>query len=337
MDKVANWDAADRRDLFTEASIRRGIAAAIVEKDFWVCWTLKRIFELTDGKHIVFKGGTSLSKVFGLIGRFSEDLDLSVQRDRLGFAGANSPDLMKSRTQRKEAVERLRLTCSAFIRDELAPALQASFASNLRTDTYWSLDADTIEPMTVHFTYPASLSPDTLLEYIRPAVKLEFGAGADPYPIGVHAIKPYASDEYPDQFQHASCNVVALEAERTFWEKATILHAEFYRPVDKPTPERLSRHYSDLAQLATSSIGTTALANPSLLERVTCTKSLYFPAAWASYGTARAGSLHLLPSVDRMHDLETDYERMREMYFEVPLTFEQILNALADTEKHING
>lgn len=336
MDKIATSSITDRQELFQETANRRGIAPAIVEKDFWVCWTLKHVFGLPVAQHLLFKGGTSLSKVFGVIGRFSEDVDLSIHRDHLGFGGDNDPEQIAGKNKRKEAIEGLQTACIINIRDEFLPLLEASFDSVLRHSNDWTLRLDERDPQAIFFTYPHGLDTDGLLPYIQPVVKLELGARSDPYPTGDHEIMSYAAEEFPDEFGQSACSVKVLDAERTFWEKATILHAEFHRPADKETPDRISRHYSDLAQLAGTEIANRALANLGLLDRVAIHKSIYFASSWARYADAKPGTLCLLPSSERRAKLERDYERMRDMFFGDRPTFNQVLSALKNLENRVN-
>ena len=129
---------------------------------------------------------------------------------------------------------------------------------------------------------------------------------------------------------------MALEAERTFWEKATILHAEHHRPEDKLTPDRFSRHYADLARLADHPSASAALAMPELRNRVVAWKGRFFHSAWARFDLARPGSFRLLPAPTRARDLARDYEAMREMYLTEPPEFDRVLDRLRGLEKRIN-
>jgi len=338
MDKIAIASDRDRRELFQETARQKGLAPLIIEKDFWVCWTLKRLFALDDlGGHLIFKGGTSLSKIYRVIERFSEDIDLSIRRDYLGFAGDTDPEASISRSQQKRRVESLREACRRATQEIYCPALRQEIGQILGPGG-WALDIDSGDPNVLLFAYPGAL-PSTApgLACIRPVVKLEMGAGSDPYPIGSHLITPYAAEEFPQAFAEPSCAVTVLEAERTFWEKATLLHAYYHLPPDRPTPERLSRHYYDLMQLSQSAIGAQALANLPLLERVVAHKSIYFASNWAHFDTATPGTFHILPEPGRIEDLKRDYAGMREMFFREAPAFEEIMAALQKLERALNA
>lgn len=148
MDAFALTPAGERAELFSETAARRGVAALIVEKDFWVCWTLKRLFALQRAAGIIFKGGTSLSKAYGLIERFSEDIDISIDRAALGFAGERDPAREGlSATKRRALLDDLHRAASAYVADAPLPRLTGSFGVALG-DQSWSLSVDRADPQT---------------------------------------------------------------------------------------------------------------------------------------------------------------------------------------------
>jgi hypothetical protein len=201
----------------------------------------------------------------------------------------------------------------------------------------WSLRADDEDPdqQTLMFDYPSSFAPDTA-GYIRRVVKIEMGARADHWPSETKTITPYVAEEFPRGFRETSAEVKVLSAERTFWEKATILHAEFHRPVDKPMPDRFSRHYADFCELIRKGVATTATAKPELLARVTQHKSLFFRTSWARYGEAARGTLHITPPEHRLKALRDDHTRMQQMFFGEPPQFDKIIALLNQWESEFN-
>lgn len=347
MDGVAALTGEERAELFVETAVRLGIGrAAIVEKDFWVCWTLRRLFTLQRTypdayPALVFKGGTSLSKVFGLIRRFSEDIDLSIDWRGLGFSGDKDPATAGTK-RRQQLLKALAPACEQYLASDLVPALTADFATVLGpggAGAPWTLAVDAEEKQTVNFTYPPSLTDDTYagFDYLRPVVRLEFGARGEQWPAGTHEVTPYAAQVFPDQFSTPSAQVQALEAERTFWEKATILHAWAHRGALPTSAERGSRHYYDLAMLARSAVRNRALAGIDLLARVAEHKRKFYSAAWARYELARPGSLRLMPDDAMLPALRADYAAMAEMIFDAPPPFDALLGEIYDLERDVNA
>ena len=314
-----------------------GVADAIAEKDFWVCWVLQQLFTI-DGlrERLLFKGGTSLSKVYNVIQRFSEDIDLAVDFAALGFTGDNDPRRIElSRTQRQRILDNMLAACRNYIAGEFIAALRARCQQILGVDTTWELSVEGGKPDNVLFSYPSSATPH---EYVRSQVVLELGTHAEFIPHGTFAIQSFVAQEFPQLLKgEAEVNVEALLAKRTFWEKATILHAEFHRPVEKPTPPRYSRHYYDLAMMATSKIWEEARADRELLAAVIHHKQIFYAATWARYELAHPPTLMLYPNAARIQDLREDYRRMEGMIFGKAPAFDMILQTPQELQKKING
>lgn len=344
MDKVALLPADDRAALFGETGAGRGVADTIIEKDFWVCWTLRRLFGLPKGTTatLVFKGGTSLSKAFGAIRRFSEDIDLSFDRAELGYTGDRDPEMEGiSRKRAARLIDDLVGDVERHIAEKLLPTLRTAIVEQLGepSNGEWTLEIDAGDAQTVNFHYPTVL-PATEYEgmaYITPRVKLELGARGDPWPTEEKIIRPYAANDYPDFFEEPDTSVTVLSARRTFWEKATALHAEAHRPADSPTPQYFSRHYYDLAMLLDTDEGKAAATDFELLAQVAKHKATFFRSGWASYDTAQPGTLQLLPNEARMRELRADYRAMAPMMFdESPPPFDNILAKITAIQETIN-
>lgn len=342
MDTVAKLNTVERAELFRETSLRKiNILPAIVEKDFWVCWTLKRLFALTNlSERMIFKGGTSLSKVFNVINRFSEDIDLSFDRSMLGFDGERNPSDNMSNSKRKKLLKELSVACEQHVAKQLLPMLEKDFSSIIGDSEpgNWKIAIDEYDKQTLFFKYPTGIAETEVKipEYIPPFIKLEMGARSDPWPSGDYRIQSYAAEEYPDYFSDPFCTVHTLNAERTFWEKATLLHAEYHRPGKGETRERLSRHYFDLALLAKSEFKDKAISDMGLLKAVINHKLLFFYSSWANYRSVSSGNLHLVPKKERISDIVRDYEKTKDMIFGDAPSFEEILEILNGLEKEIN-
>jgi predicted nucleotidyltransferase component of viral defense system len=326
----------ERRLFFAEAEIALGIPFAIIEKDYWVVWTLERLFSLSELKpHLTFKGGTSLSKVYGLIQRFSEDIDVSIEKDFLGYDKINDPEKADSKKKQKAAIDALSKSCSDYIQTNLLKNLKASITHRLGTQEGWQLMIDTQDPdgQTLQFKYP-NITPRG--GYISQSVKIELGARSEHWPVSNHKIQSYAKDALKEKITEDAVTVRVLNAERTFWEKATILHQYAYIPADKKLPPRISRHLYDFFQLLNSPIKNKAVLDTNLLDRVAKHKSIYFASAWANYGTAKKGTLKLSPSPRTLKELERDYAAMESMFFgEIP-NWQLILKTIDQFEQEFN-
>ncbi len=345
MDKFAKLPASDRAAVIGETSANRGVAPIIIEKDFWVCWTLKRLFSLSkeEAGTLVFKGGTSLSKAYAAIRRFSEDIDLSFDRADLGYGGDRDPESPKlSKKQSTRLIDELMADVTIHVGGKLLPALDKAIAAQLgeAPKSGWSLVIDEQDPQTINFHYPPALATADYrgISYITPRVKLELGARGDPWPTEHKPIRPYAAEDFPDFFEEPETVVTVLSAGRTFWEKVTALHAEAHRPEASATPQYFSRHYYDVAKLTETNEGQAAATDFTLLAQVVRHKSTYFRSGWASYDTAQPGTLRLTPVEHRLKDLRSDYRDMQSMMFdEKPLSFDDVLARVAALEETLNG
>ncbi len=337
MDKFVSLDAKDKRAYFEVAAASLNIMPQLVEKDFWVCWILKVLFSLPEvGGHLTFKGGTSLSKCYNVIKRFSEDIDISIERPFLSKAKTIEPDKEKSNKENQKRLKELQEACKTKIYEVIVPSLKQVIAAALPDKKEWKIELDTEDPdgQTVLFTFPHSMISNAE-SYIRSSVKVEFGARADHWPVEATTIVPYIVN-VPGERVVEGVSVRVLAAERTFWEKATILHMIYYYPNEKNVPGRMSRHYYDIYAMANSPIYKRALENISLLKTVAEHKALFFKANWAHYEEATPAGLRLLPREDQMNALKNDYRQMQQMFFEEPPTFDQIIEKLRAIEKEIN-
>src|ERR1700730_16370015 len=210
MDTFAKLAAAERRAYLEETAGRRNSTNTAIEKDFWVCWTLRHLFSLQGVPQMCFKGGTSLSKVFGLIHRFSEDIDVSLDRAALGFTGKRAlADKALSNTERRQLDKQLREAIQAEVTTTILPQLAQSFESVIGK-TGWELKPSTEagEEMTLLFSYPNAFE---YTAYIRPQIKIEFGRG-DQWPSKQFPISPYVTEEFPDIFTIPNAVVPVLDS-----------------------------------------------------------------------------------------------------------------------------
>lgn len=325
MNKVANLSKEQRKELFSETAALMNTTNAIVEKDFWVVWTLGKIFEDERlNKILMFKGGTSLSKVFNLIGRFSEDIDLIL--DWRLVTKENPLEEQQSKNKQVKFNEQINENAKIYIKNELLPII-SQILSPLCTCNI----AD--DGFSINVRYPNAFDDS----YLRPEILLEIGPLASWLPSDKFEISSFAALKFPQVFKKAKCNVNTIIAKRTFWEKATILHHEANRPSESAMPIRYSRHYYDLAMMAGDKVKDDALEDLELLKNVVDFKQKFYPRTWAKYEQATPGTLKLLPPEFRLDALRKDYQAMQNMIFDKKISFEEILNILNKLESEINN
>src|SRR5688572_9330105 len=198
MDGIVKMSAEERRLVFIQAEERLGLQAASIEKDFWVCWTLRELAGLPElGEHLTFKGGTSLSKAWKLIDRFSEDIDLVVDRDTLGFGGDASPERAASTHQRRKRLDGLIDACRCWVQDRLQPALAKRMSGRVSGPHSVKLDPDAEDGQCLLFEYPGAFR-ETEAGYVRPVVKIELGARSDDWPSESRSFTSYLAVALPD-------------------------------------------------------------------------------------------------------------------------------------------
>lgn len=325
MNKVANLSKEQRKELFSETAALMNTTNAIVEKDFWVVLTLGKIFEDERLNQILmFKGGTSLSKVFNLIGRFSEDIDLI-----LDWRLVTKEDSLQEKASKNKQVkfnEQINVNAKIYIKNELLPII-SQILSPLCTCNI----AD--DGFSINVRYPNAFDDS----YLRPEILLEIGPLASWLPSDKFEISSFAALKFPQVFEKAKCNVNTIIAKRTFWEKATILHHEANRPHDPAMPIRYSRHYYDLAMMAGNKVKDDTLADLELLKNVVDFKQKFYPRTWAKYEEAAPKTLKLLPPEFRLDALRKDYQAMQNMIFDKKISFDEIINILKKLESEINN
>ncbi len=324
MNKIANLPKQQRSELFLETATLMNTTNSIIEKDFWVVWTLDKIFSDDRlNKILMFKGGTSLSKVFNLIGRFSEDIDLIL--DWRLVSNENPLNEQESKNKQVKFNEQINENAKEYIQNELLPII-----SQILSPLCTCIIAE--DGFSINVRYPNAFDDN----YLRPEILLEIGPLASWLPSDSFEISSFAAQKFPQVFEKTKCSVNTIVAKRTFWEKVTILHHEANRPEESPIPTRYSRHYYDLAMMAQSEVKNEALADLELLKNVVNFKQKFYPRSWAKYEEAVPGTLKLLPPEFRLDSLEKDYKAMQNMIFDKYISFDEIIDILRNLEKEIN-
>ena len=321
---------AEKQILFQNTAEKMKMHPAIIEKDFWVVALLDYLFHICPWKHaFTFKGGTSLSKGYQLIKRFSEDIDLILDWRVLGY-GENEPWEERSKSKQEQFNKEANQKAEIFLREQLLPVLQKELSEYFSIEANVYIDED--DAQTINFQYPQLYTNQSILQVVR----LEIGALAAWTPAASVSIQSYVAECYGDIFQKKTTEILTVRPERTFWEKATILHHEANRPENSLMPPRYSRHYYDLYCMLNSGVKETALKNIDLLYKVVEFKQKFYPRNWAHYEDAKPGTLKLCVPEYRITELEKDYQQMKEMlYGDIP-EFGTILNDIRILEEIIN-
>ena len=330
MNSVAKLSRDEREELFLATAHDIKLPEAMAEKDFWVCWVLGYLFHQSPwAKHMAFKGGTSLSKCYKLIERFSEDIDIILDWRVLGFADSE-PWNERTKTRQDKFNKDMDIRTGNFLKDVFLPRLKVDFA--LQLSDPFELFIDDNEPQTVCFAYPRIFDDNAIVSIVR----MEIGALAAWTPTQTTTITSYAAERYPHTFKTSSTSVLTVMAERTFWEKVTILHKEAFRAKDKFS-SRYSRHYYDLYCIDKSPVKAKAYADLPLLEHVVAFKARFYPTNAARYDLAHPGTIRLIPPEDCIPILAEGYEHMKNMIFGASPSFEEIMFTLRRMEAEINA
>jgi hypothetical protein len=320
----------DLEVLIKNTSQKMGINQGIVEKDYWVCFILDYLFNYSEWKNnFVFKGGTSLSKCFNVIKRFSEDIDLILDWRQLGY-NEKEPWEKRSNNKQDKFNKESSVKVGEFIEKELIPKMKKDLKKIIGES--FNLIVDEKDKQTVLFEYPKIFQ----YYYVNPVVRLEIGALAEWTPSEISKINSYIAENYPKIFQDSFVGIKTVSPERTFWEKVTILHHEANRPKNLLIPDRYARHYYDLYCFAKSKYKKTALEQVFLLEKVAKFKTKFYPRKWAKYEEATSDKIKLLPEEYRYDEIKKDYIQMKEMIFGKSPEFEEIIDALKILEIEIH-
>ena len=332
MRNVARLSRRELEELFTLTADKMKLSPAIVEKDFWVCWMLDYLFGRSPWtRQLAFKGGTSLSKAYGIIKRFSEDIDLIQDWRLLGY-GVREPWEERSNTQQDKFNVEANARSAAFLKDVFVPRVKGDLEKELGCELDLAMDEQ--DPNTVVFRYPCAFRDESILREIR----LESGALAAWTPAANHPVRPYAADWYPRLFKCPETQVYTVEPERTFWEKVTILHREAMRTPERgPMQPRYSRHYYDIWCMVKEGTKDAALRNPDLLDEVVAFKRKFYRCTWARYEQATRGEIRLMPPERSMKTLADDYRHMQNMIFGEKPPFDEIISSIQALESEIHS
>ena len=321
---------ATKLNIFTESGRRVGLPAIAIEKDWWVVHALSLIFSMDCAPSLIFKGGTSLSKGWNLIQRFSEDIDLALDKEFLGFTNENP---------NKKAVNQLRRLSYEYIANTFTPELRTRFAEagfqNVIVKHQDVINHDQ-DPLVVEIYYPKLTEADT---YLKPGLLVEVGSRSLIEPNTQRTFATFVAENFTGQpFGDKPITVPVLNPERTFLEKIFLLHEEFQRSDEKKRVERLSRHLYDIEKLMDTGFAEKALQNKDLYNAVVKHRSIFVKLADVDYNRQSPEHIKFLPPVELLPFWEADYKQMQEnMIYDESLTFTNLLKRLTELQARING
>jgi hypothetical protein len=332
----------ERRDLFVGAADRLRTNEQNIEKDFWVCWTLDALFNELEagGPRLLFKGGTSLSKGYGLIERFSEDIDITVFREDIGQAATFEELEAMSGKKRNTRLEAIKDACQKYIQGPMLEQLSALLRQTLESANLRArVESDPADPdgQSLLLWYPSTTAEGNA--YIRRAIKIESGAKSALDPHAPVVVKPYIADDLPT-LNLAVGNVTTVDPGRTFWDKVVILHGLRrwwdHRGELKGGGQRVSRHYYDVYRLLASEIGRKATEDAEMAEDCVRHARMFFNRPDFDLASAVPGSFALTPHDGMLADLRRDYEAMSGMIFGPIPTVDEVVTAIVELEQHLN-
>jgi hypothetical protein len=318
-------DKAEKVAIFNAIATEKGMTPFAVEKDWWVSRTLEIIFQMDIDKHLVFKGGTSLSKALKLINRFSEDIDLAIDKNFFeGYQG----DI--SRTQ----INKLRKEAGIYTTGKFYEELQVEFKekgfNELLFKVIDSRESDQ-DPRIIEIYYPNVITSNS--EYILPRVMIEISCRSLREPFSVQKFGALVDEVYADkEFSAPLFEVPTVNPERTFLEKLFLLQEEFHRSVDKMRVDRLSRHMYDIYQLTSAGIATNAINDKELYETIVAHRYKFSRVGDVDYNLHNPKTVNPIPLAEKMEDWKVDYHKMKEdmIYEENKPTFGELINNLND-------
>lgn len=322
-------DKKEKEAVFNAIAAQKGMKPFAVEKDWWVSRTLEIIFQMDIAKHLVFKGGTSLSKAWKLINRFSEDIDLAIDKEFFGFTG----DLGKNQR------DNLRKTAGIYTTGTFFKELEEEFKKrgfqNLDFKIIEAKDSDQ-DPRVLEIYYPNVIPAET--DYILPRVQIEVSCRSLREPFSVKSFGALVDEEFADKdFAEPLFEVPTVNAERTFLEKLFLLHEEFHRPAEKMRVDRLSRHLYDIFHLSKAGIAEQAINDKVLYETIVAHRFKFSKIGNVDYNLHNPKTVNPIPIESKMEEWKTDYAKMKEdmIYEEDKPSFEDLINNLDEIKSKL--
>jgi hypothetical protein len=343
--EIISASSGERRDVFLAAATRLGTTEQNVEKDFWVCWVLDALFHglPPGGPRLLFKGGTSLSKAFGLISRFSEDIDITVFRQDLGQPATVEQLEALNRKKRNARLDAVKVACQHYISSQLRGTLaglidETAQRSGVAAEQFRAaVDEDDPDNQSLLLWYPAATPVEG---YVRQAIKIELGAKSALDPNCETRIRPYIAEDI-SSLDLDILGITTVDAERTFWDKVIIVHGQRrwfeIRGELQHHGQRVSRHYYDVYRLLDSDVGRRALADSSLSHDCVRHARMFFDRPDFDLASAVPGTLALSPPPAMTEALRRDYGRMAGMIMGAVPEFNEVIARIREFKTAINA
>ncbi|CAN5182897.1 nucleotidyl transferase AbiEii/AbiGii toxin family protein [soil metagenome] len=322
------FSAAEKREIFTEAAAVRGLPSAAIEKDWWVVRTLELIFTTEIAPHTVFKGGTSLSKAWALIDRFSEDIDLALDRKFLGF----------NKKMTGSQVKKLREHSFKYISSNYFPQLQKAFKDARFTGVELQIRATTSndqDPLIIEINYRGVTENS---DYLQPRVLIEISSRSLREPFSERQFNSFVGEHFTGRnFADNSITVPTVNPERTFLEKIFLLHEEFQQTAEKIKVNRLSRHLYDLEKLMDTEFAVKALSDKDLYDHIVEHRKTITPLRGIDYANHAPAKVNPVPPGDLIAAWKKDYEQMQQsMIYTESLPWDKLLERMMLLKERIN-
>ncbi len=337
--KFIDLSKEDRIDILDRVSTELNIRQReVIEKDWWVTAVLRAMFSLPYAKHLSFKGGTSLSKCWHLVDRFSEDIDIAIDREYLGFSGTLS---------KTQISDKLRRAACTFVRETMQHDLAEQLYKNGISKEKFKVNVDitpitTTDPEVININYNSVLSfsiDGTDEQYILPKVKVEVSGRSMSEPVKEIALDSMIDQVYDKApFTEPKLMVRAVLPERTFLEKVFLLHEEFAKPKDLIRVERMSRHMYDIGQMLKTQIAERAINDAELYHQVIEHRRTFIGLRGFDYDTLYPATLNIVPPTSVIEQWKADYENMRmHMIYGESVPFDELVDNLKELNKNIRN
>jgi len=337
MDRFFQLPQQDRIDIINQTVIHKKLPPEAIEKDIWVTAVLRALFALPYAEHISFKGGTSLSKCWNVIERFSEDVDIAINREYFGLLGETFTI--------KQISKNLRKACCKFCRNTLQYDLLKQMIADGIDEKLFSVTMNitpvtTVDPEQIFIKYQSLFIDNpkkNIGSYINPVVVLEISGRSMKEPLENVEINSFVDETFADRaFTNKAFSVSTVIPERTFWEKICLLHEEFSKQDEHIRVNRMSRHLYDIVRMLATPIAEKALNNVNLYKSVIAHRRMFIAMKDFDYDTLYPATINIIPSENIIAKWEDDYNKMQTMIYGDTIPFNKLIEKITRLNEEIN-